>query len=58
MEIGEEKGSFKEFFKETDSVGITFLFPPCFKNKSILSINDRVTIERQDDTLCLESKSR
>ncbi len=50
MGIDAEEGSFEESFEETDSVGVTFPFPPCFKDDSILSTVDGVTIERRDDT--------
>ncbi len=50
MGIDAEKVSFEESFEETDSVGVTFLFPPCFKDDSILSTDDGVTMGRRDDT--------
>ncbi len=51
MGINAEEGFFKESFEETDSVGITFPFPSCFEDDSILSTDDRLTIGRRGDTL-------
>lgn len=56
MRIETKKESFKESFEETDSIEIIFLFFSCFKDESILLMNNRVTIKRWDDTLFSESK--
>lgn len=49
-----KKTSYELSFKEIDLVGVTFSFPPCFKDHSILSIDDWGIIRRQDDTSYLE----
>lgn len=51
MEIDVKEESFEESFKGTDSIGVTFLFPPYFKDESILLTDNRVIVRRQDDTL-------
>ena len=50
MGIDAEEGSFEESFEETDSVGVTFPFPPCFEDESILSTDNGVTVGKRDDT--------
>lgn len=56
MGIDAKEGFFEESFEEIDSVGVTFLFPPSFKDDSILSTVNGVTMRRRDDSL--RSKSR
>ncbi len=51
MGIDVEEGFFEESFEKTDLVGVIVLFPPCFKNDSILSTIDGMTMKRRDDTL-------
>ncbi len=50
MEIDAKERSFEESFEETNSVRVTFPFPLCFEDDSILSTDDGVIIRRRDDT--------
>ncbi len=50
MGIDVEERSFEKSFEETESIGVTFPFPPCFEDDSILSTDDEVTMERRGDT--------
>ena len=52
MEMEAEEGSFEEI----DSVGVTFPFPPCFEDSSILLTDDGETRGRQGDISCSESR--
>ena len=56
MEIEVKERSFQESFEETDCVGVTFFFPLCFKDDSILSTDNGVTMARRGDTLRSESR--
>lgn len=56
VRIDVEEESFKESFEKTVPIGVTFTFPPYFKDESISSTNDKVTIRRRDDIL--HSRSR
>ncbi len=56
MGIDAKEGFFEESLEETDLVGVTFPFPPCFEDDSILSIDDGVTIRRRGDTSHLASR--
>lgn len=56
MKIEIEKEVFKIFFEKTDSVGVIYPFLLCFKDKSILSADDEMTIRRRDDTFSFRLK--
>ena len=56
MKIDAKEGFFIKSFEKTDFIGVIFLFPPCFKNNTILSIDDKVIIEKPGDILHLGSR--
>lgn len=58
MGIEAKERFFEKLLEENEPVGFTSFSTPCFKDCSIISTNDMVTLEQQECMLHLESRWR